>query len=403
MSRHRACTALVFSGLVLLSACSSGKPASHGGVHVGGVVHIGRYTQVFASPLPANAARAAVVEGLREGWVLWDKSQNARRLVPRVREYVTGQALTHLAAAVKADRARDLVPAGADRFFLTRVTAITGRRATVTTCDDGSKFKEENPRTGQVDASLLPLPGQAYLFETWRMARLGGHWAITALSVAALPSRSAEHCQPGMTGPGPARRPAVAVLLRQMSATLRAASSVHISGTIQQGAKILGVNLGITRSGELAGQVIANGASITVLAAHGHSYVKLTAAFVGLAHLPASACSQYCGRYLELPAAQSRVLLTGLSMVSMTRALTSTPASQVKLLGTVTVAGQLAWLLQDSHRNSIYVAARGKPYVLREVAAPPSTSSASLTQWNAVRIPGPPPPSQIVHRRQLMS
>jgi len=319
-----------------------------------------------------------------------------------VREYVTGQALTHLAAAVKADRARDLVPAGADRFFLTRVTAITGSRATVTTCDDGSKFKEENPRTGQVDASFLPLPGQAYLFETWRMARLGGHWAITALSVAALPSRSAEPCQPGMTGPGPARRPAVAVLLRQMRATLRAASSVHISGTIQQGAKILGVNLGITRSGELAGQVIANGASITVLAAHGHSYVKLTAAFVGLAHLPASACSQYCGRYLELPAAQSRVLLTGLSMVSMTRALTSTPASQVKLLGTVTVAGQLAWLLQDSHRNSIYVAARGKPYVLREVAAPPSTSSASLTQWNAVRIPGPPPPSQIVHRRQLM-
>jgi hypothetical protein len=316
---------------------------------------------------------------------------------------LTGQALTHLAAAVKAGRARDLVPAGADRFFLTRVTAITGRRATIATCDDGSKFKEENPRTGRVDASFLPSPGQAYLFETWRMARVGGHWAITALSVAALPSRSAEPCQPGMTGPGPVRRPAVAVLLRQMSAALRAASSVHISGTIRHGGKILGVNLGITRSGELAGRVSENGAAITVLAARGHSYVKLTAAFLGLAHLPATACSRFCGRYLELPGAQSRALLTGLSMASMTHALTSTPPGKVKFLGAVAVAGQLAWLLVDGHGNSIYVAARGKPYVLREVAAPPSTDSASLTQWNAVRIPGPPPPGQVVHRRQLMS
>jgi hypothetical protein len=206
-----------------------------------------------------------------------------------------------------------------------------------------------------------------------------------------------------MTGPGPTRRPAVAVLLRRMSAALRAATSVHINGTIRHGAKTLGVDLGLTRSGELSGQVSENRTVITVLATRGHSYVKLTAAFLRLAHLPAIACSQFCGRYLELPAAQSRELLTGLSLASMTQALTSTPASQVKLLGTVTVAGQLAWLLQDGHRNSIYVAARGKPYALREVAAPPSTNGATLTQWNAVRIPGPPPPSQIVHPRQLMA
>src|SRR5215472_2123205 len=151
MSRHGAFTALVLSGVLALSACGSGKPASHTAVRVGSVVHIGRYTQVFASPLPANPAQAGVVEGFREGWVLWDKSENARHLVPPVREYVTGQALTHLAAAVKANKARDLVPAGVDRFFLTRVTAIRGRSATVATCDDGSKFTEENPRTGKVN------------------------------------------------------------------------------------------------------------------------------------------------------------------------------------------------------------------------------------------------------------
>jgi hypothetical protein len=402
MSRHGAFTALVLSGLLVLSACSSGKPASNVAVRVGSVVHVGRYTQVFASPLPANPAQAAVAEGFREGWVLWDKSQNARHLVPPVREYVTGQALSHLAATVKAGKARDLVPAGVDRFFMTRVTAITGRKAIIATCDDGSKFREQNPRTGKVDAAFLPSPGQAYVFETWQMIQLSGHWAITAFSVATLPSRRAEPCQPGMAGSTPPRRPIVAVLLRQMSAALRAARSVHISGTIRQGAKTLSLNVGITRSGEFSGTISEDGAVLTVLARHGHSYVKLSAAFLRIAHLPATACSRICGKYLELPALQSHQLLAGLNMASMTHSLTSAPASKVKYLGAVTIAGQPAWLLQDSHGNSIYVAAHGKPYVFREVPTPPTKGSVNLTQWNAVRIPGPPPPNQVVHPRQLM-
>jgi hypothetical protein len=91
MSWHRAFTALVLSGLMMLAACSSGKPVSHAAVRVGSVVHVGPYTQVFASPLPANTAQAGVVEGFREGQVLWEKSENAGHLVPPVREYVTGQ------------------------------------------------------------------------------------------------------------------------------------------------------------------------------------------------------------------------------------------------------------------------------------------------------------------------
>jgi hypothetical protein len=269
MGRHGAFAALMLSGLLLLSACGSGAPASRPAVRVSSVVHIGPYTQVFASPLPANPAQAGVVESFREGQVLWDKSENAQHLVPPVRDYVTGQALTHLTSAMKANKAHGLVPAGLDRFFMTRVTSIRGRNATLVTCDDGSKFKQVNPRTGKVNLAFEPTPGQSYLFETWRMAQLSGHWAIAALSVASLPSRSAEPCQPGMTGYGPSRRPAVAVLLRGMSTALRTASSVHISGTLQQGGKTMGVNFGITRSGEFSGQITENGVVITVLATHG--------------------------------------------------------------------------------------------------------------------------------------
>jgi hypothetical protein len=77
------------------------------------------------------------------------------------------------------------------------------------------------------------------------------------------------------------------------------------------------------------------------------------------------------------------------------------PTAGQALLGAVTVAGQLAWLLQDSHESSLYVAAHGRPYVLRAVGPPPGEYSVNLTQWNAVRIPGPPPVRQVVHPSQL--
>jgi hypothetical protein len=403
MSRHGAFTALALSGLLMLSACSLGRTVGHPAVRVGSVIHVGPYTQVFASPLPASTARAGVVEGFREGEVLWEKSENAGLLVPPAREYVTGQALSHLAAAMKAGHARDLVPAGEDRLFMTRVTMLAGRGATVATCDDGSKFKEINPRTAKVDTSFLPTPGQEYLFETWRMARLSGHWAISGVSVASLPSRSAEPCQPGITGPGPSRRPTVAVLLRGMRATLRAARSVHITGSIARDGKTAGVNLGLTRSGELSGQISESGAVLTILEMHGHAYLKLSAAFLRVAHLPATACRRFCGKYLEYPAAESYVRLGDLNMASVTHSLTSTPDREVTLLGMVSLGGQLAWLLQDSHGNSVYVAAQGKPYLLRVVSGPPGQDSVNLSDWNAARIPGPPPASQIVNPSQLTS
>jgi len=104
MSRHGAFTVLVLSGLLLLSTCGSGKPAGPSAVRVASVVRVGPFTQVFAGPLPANPAQAAVVEGFREGQVLWNKSANAWHLVPPVREYVTGQMLTHLFSAMKTAR-----------------------------------------------------------------------------------------------------------------------------------------------------------------------------------------------------------------------------------------------------------------------------------------------------------
>jgi hypothetical protein len=195
-----------------LTACSSGttpaasgstapksrlasSPASSPQPSPSQTVRIGAYTQVFAPP-PANAAQAKVIAGFREAQILWVKSDQSWRLVPPVTDYVTGQALGNLTAAVSAGKTRNRVPAGTDRFFHTRVSSLAGGRATVVTCDDGSKYREINPSTGQVDPAYTPTRQQSNLFETWQMVQRSGHWAIAALSIAALPNPKADQCQP---------------------------------------------------------------------------------------------------------------------------------------------------------------------------------------------------------------
>jgi hypothetical protein len=211
MSRSGAAVTLFISGLLALSACGSNTPASPpagparsapsttsgpGPSASPDSVHIGPYTQVFADPLPANPDQGSVMEGFREAWILWDKSELAWHLIAPVTDYVTGDALTRLNAAMTFGKTRDLVPAGTDRFFMTRVTAIAGDSATVTTCDDGSKYEEKNARTGRIDTAYSTPLNQAYLFETWHMAQRSGRWAVTSFSLAPPTDPSAKLCQP---------------------------------------------------------------------------------------------------------------------------------------------------------------------------------------------------------------
>ena len=143
------------------------------------------------------------------------------------------------------------------------------------------------------------------------------------------------------------------------------------------------------------------GGVLSVLSTHGHSYLKVSPGFLRIAQLPAAACRRFCGKYLQYPAARARDLFAHVNMDAVTRAMAGTPAHEVKLFGAVTIAGQLAWLLQDSHEDSLYIAAHGKPYVLRAVGPPPGLDAVNLTQWDAVRIPAPPRASQLVYPGQL--
>jgi hypothetical protein len=183
----------------LASACSSKSPAAQKptAAHVTTeTVRIGRYTQVFDTSLPADPARASVVEGFRMAVILWDKSQEELTLVPPVTTYVTGRALGSLRASLVSMKNGEVVPGGADRFFKTSAAVASSASATITTCDDGSRLEEVNPGTGVPDPALSAPANQQYLFETWQMVKLGGHWAISVVSPVTLPDSRADPCQP---------------------------------------------------------------------------------------------------------------------------------------------------------------------------------------------------------------
>jgi hypothetical protein len=196
---------LVVSGL-LVSACGSAgsttaqqsAPARQSApAHVTPqTVRVGRLTEKFDTSLPADPAQARVIEDFRTAMVLWDKSEAAFSLVSPVADYFTGNAVHNLASAVAAGKVHDIVPSGQDRMFKTHVTVNSATSATITTCDDGSKFEYVNRATGVVDASLATPPNQQYALVTWQMVMLSGHWAISAITPVMLPDTRAKACQP---------------------------------------------------------------------------------------------------------------------------------------------------------------------------------------------------------------
>lgn len=201
---------LAIGGLLLASGCSSGSsggagsprsPRSAGSPTAAKIttesVRVGHLIEIFDTPLPTDSAQASVIEAFRAGLILFDKSQEEEKLVPLVTSEVTGAALTNLKRSLtQLLIPGHIVPGGVDRNFETRVTALSGASATVTTCDDGSKFDEVNPATGVVNTTYKATPDQEYIFVTWQMTRLDGRWAISVITPVTLPNALAKPCQP---------------------------------------------------------------------------------------------------------------------------------------------------------------------------------------------------------------
>ena len=160
-------------------------------------VRTGQFTEVFVTPLPPDAAQAAVVSDFRQATIMWNTSQENFTLVSPVAKWVTGAALKDLMTSLANESRSEEVPVGVDRVYLTRVTALTMSGATISMCDDGAGWVEENPRTGAVDPNFVHVPiDLLYAFVSWQMIRLDGHWALASVSVVNPPAAPAKACLP---------------------------------------------------------------------------------------------------------------------------------------------------------------------------------------------------------------
>jgi hypothetical protein len=119
------------------------RSAGHGGDRAEHRAH-GAVHRDIRHPLPSDPAEVKVAADFREAMVLWHVSQEKRALVPPVTSYVTGAALTTLKTTLTTFNKQNLIPAGTDRLFKTDIVAVTNPTATITSCDDGSKFTEIN-------------------------------------------------------------------------------------------------------------------------------------------------------------------------------------------------------------------------------------------------------------------
>jgi hypothetical protein len=189
--------------------------------------------------------------------------------------------------------------------------------------------------------------------------------------------------------------PATATLVKQVESAVRHATSVHISAEFTQDGKHVVTTASLNRAGDLDALVTVDNVSLTVLITQGRDYIKVTPAFLKLAHLP-SGCAQICGKYARISARDARSVTGGLSWT----ALVAPPHQPGRLTyaGTATVNGQPAWKLRKPRGETAYVAARGAPYLLR-VTKP--IGRIDYTQWNHATIPPPPAASQVVSPGKL--
>lgn len=226
------------------------------------------------------------------------------------------------------------------------------------------------------------------------IARAAALPAAIAISLAAAACGSGT---PGGTAATPSL-PSHAVLVSKVKAALRDAKSVHVSGTVRQGGRLLGLDLSLTHDGGISGQISVNGAGLNVLSTGGSTYIKVTKAFAKYQNIPASACVLICGKWFKPTPAESQQMIGDISMTKLFGQMTSSTKFQYG--GTATVDGQPAWVLHSSDGSTAYVAAQGNPYPLK-IVGPHNSGQVSFTQWNAATIPGPPPASQVVDLSQL--
>jgi hypothetical protein len=208
--------------------------------------------------------------------------------------------------------------------------------------------------------------------------------------------------QPGSSGApssAPVGAPSAQTLVNDALTALKSAKSVQLAGDIVQGGNNLHLNVGFLKSGALSGTMsgpfAGTQATFKLIVTGGKGYVLIDKAFfdaLSKAHgIPASACSELCGKYVEVPASQFG---SDFSLNGLTHSLLKGGNKAVPGVTTTSVNGQPAYRVSDGHGSYLYIAENSPHYPLEITKT--GTGTLTFSQWNSVPPITAPPSSQII-------
>ncbi len=203
-------------------------------------------------------------------------------------------------------------------------------------------------------------------------------------------------CSSGVSKAPGSNGPTVSEIFSSMKSGFVHANSVRMSGTLSSGGKVVTVNVGEFRSGDMSGTITAGPLAEQVVSAGGKAYVYVSKKFFNSMHtsqgVPASACALMCGKYLALPA--STFTSFGLSAIGKSVESKFPVPSQVPNLVVTTYQGQPAYEMSGSGVH-LFVAKNEPHYLLGCIIA--KVGTLSFSDWNAVPPISAPPASKIFH------
>jgi len=179
-----------------------------------------------------------------------------------------------------------------------------------------------------------------------------------------------------------------------MSNSVSSATSFHVTGEYTYPHARLTLNVGLLKSGAMAGSLVDNGEPIVAADVGGQMYTRVTRPF--LAYLGKSReCATICGQYVIAKPALAGGLLASMG-IGWTESVLQDMAAAGPTMTSVTYDGQAAytWSPPDYAPGS-YIIVGPLPQCLPLKVDVPGQFVLTFSQWNQVPTPVAPPRAKI--------
>jgi hypothetical protein len=197
-------------------------------------------------------------------------------------------------------------------------------------------------------------------------------------------------CGSSSSGNGVAAKSAEEIVAEAKSAA-DSASSVHVSGSVNNGGSAVTLDLNLASGKGASGQISQNGSTFKIVIDGASAYISGSDAFYR--KLGGSAAAQLlAGKWLKV-ATNTPEFSSFASLTNMRKLLDTVLVGHGTLEkgSTTTVAGQQAIAVKDKTRGgTLYVATDGKPYPLQIAKGGSEAGTISFDKWDEPVTISPP-------------